>query len=284
MHGLFFVTWERYITERFGQPIFQIYRDAMGETTEIAPLANRVYSDEAFVARVYTLCRLISADPDTIFREYGRYFIINGLTRHLCAYLLLRVHNGRELLLAMREGHAQMRMMPEELTPPLFHYEISTTHTQNLVLLYDSPRKLCPVLLGAIEGAGERYGERANVVERSCMRHGAPLCRFEISFQPLNRLRQKSTERDKDVIHRQEKQLLAESVLLQLLYQEGTTLAELQMRLEKGVIHPQYLRPHLILEALRHLQYAGLVASTANQPGDTLMNRLYWRTPTTANP
>lgn len=283
MHGLLFVTWERYVAERFGQPIFQVYRDSIGETMETAPIANRVYSDETFVARVQTLCGLIGEDPDTIFREYGRYFIINGLTGYLCAYFLLQVHSGRDLLLAMREGHAQMRRMPDGLTPPLFNYETSTTHTQNLVLLYDSPRKLCSILLGAIEGAGERYGERANVIERSCMRYGAPLCRFEISFQPLNTFRQESGEGEEFYIHHQEKQLLAESVLLQLPYQKGSTLAELQMRLEKGAAHPEQLRPHLIVEALRHLQYAGLVASTANQPGDTLVNRLYWRTPTTIN-
>ncbi len=280
MHGLLFVTWERYVTERFGHPIFEVYRESMGETTEITPLANRVYSDETFVARVRSLCELIGADPNTIFREYGRYFIINGLTSHLCAYFLMRVHSARELLLAMREGHAQMRRMPDGLTPPLFNYEISKTHTQNLVLLYDSPRKLCPVLLGAIEGAGERYGEKANVSERSCMRYGAPVCRFEISFQPLNTPQQESEEGEEFYIHQQEKYLLAESVLLQLPYQKGGTLAELQMRLEKADTDPEQLRPHLILEALRHLQYAGLVASTANHPRDTPAARLYWRTPT----
>lgn len=283
MHGLLFVTWERYVAERFGLPIFQVYRDSIGETTETAPLANRVYSDETFVAGVQTLCGLTGTDPNAIFHEYGRYFIINGLTSTLCAYFLQRVHSGRELLLAMREGHAQMRRMPDGLTPPLFNYEISTTRTENLVLLYDSPRKLCSVLLGAIEGAGERYGERANISERSCMRYGAPICRFEISFQPLSTLQQESMEDEEFHIHQQEKQLLAEAVLLQLPYQKGSSLAELQMRLEKVAAHPEHLRPHLVLEALSHLQYAGLVASTANQPEDTLATRLYWRTPTTAN-
>lgn len=281
MHGLLFVTWEKYIVERFGQPIFQIYRDTIGETAETAPLANRVYSDETFIAGVQALCSLTGITANTVFREYGRYFIVNGLTSHLCAYFLMRVHSGRELLLAMREGHAQMRRMPDGLTPPLFNYKTSTTRNRDLVLLYDSPRKLCAVLLGAIEGAGERYGERVNIIERSCMRYGASVCRFDISFQPLNTLQQEDKEVEESHTRRQEKQLLADFVLTQLPYRKGATLADLQLRLEKIAAHPEKLRPHLILEALRYLQYAGLVASTANQPGDTLVLRLYWRTPTT---
>jgi hypothetical protein len=42
------------------------------------------------------------------------------------------------------------------------------------------------------------------------------------------------------------------------------------------------LRPSVLLEALHHLQFAGLIASTANQPGDTLTLRRYWRIPTPA--
>src|SRR6266513_3067893 len=40
------------------------------------------------------------------------------------------------------------------------------------------------------------------------------------------------------------------------------------------------IRPALLLEALRHLNYAGLVATTANHAGYDLMHRRYWRAPT----
>jgi hypothetical protein len=284
MHGLLFVTWEKYISERFGHQLLQTYRIFIGETAATAPLVSRVYSDEVFIIGVQALCRLTGLNVNTILHEYGRYFITNGLTSHLCAYLLTRVQSGRDLLLIMREGHAQMRRTSDGLTPPLFSYETSTVHPKGLVLLYDSPRKLCSVLLGAIEGAGERYGEQVNIIERSCMRYGASICRFEASFQTpvTSHLRQRELEE----LHarRKEKQLLADFVLTQLPYQQGTTLTELQLQLRLGTTaaHPERFRPHLILEALRHLQHAGLVASTANQPGDTLANRRYWRAPTIA--
>jgi hypothetical protein len=34
-------------------------------------------------------------------REYGRYFILNGLTGHLCTYRLAQVHSSHDLLLML---------------------------------------------------------------------------------------------------------------------------------------------------------------------------------------
>ena len=65
-----------------------------------------------------------------------------------------------------------------EWLPPLFTYEASSRPNE-VALIYDSPRHLCSVLRGAIEGAAERYGEHVRVIERSCMKRGATVCRFQ---------------------------------------------------------------------------------------------------------
>ena len=49
MHGLIFVTWEKYLARRFGNVFLQEYRDAIGETIALAPLADRVYDDGLFL-------------------------------------------------------------------------------------------------------------------------------------------------------------------------------------------------------------------------------------------
>src|SRR5205085_4581859 len=123
MHGLIFVTWEKYLSARFGEDLLSRYRKAIGETSANAPLVTHTYSDETLLAGLSTASKLTPYPADVLLREYGRYFIVNGLTRHLCAYLLTRVQSGRELLLTMRDAHAQMRRTPDALTPPLFEYE-----------------------------------------------------------------------------------------------------------------------------------------------------------------
>jgi Haem-NO-binding len=277
MHGLIFVTWEKYLTERFGNALLNKYRAAIGETPATSPLASHVYDDAMLLAGVGEAVRLTCLPADILLREYGRYFMLNGLTSHRCAYLLTQVHSGRELLLVMRDAHAQMRRTPDAITPPLFQYETTSSAHNRLTLVYDSPRQLCAVLLGAIEGAAERYGEQVQVIERTCMKQGASACRFELYFYggsswfletPEQRARQNA------------QQYLANLVLEVLPDNDGVTLAELQTWLDSWQGSPHKMRPSLLLNALHHLQHAGLVATTANQPDDDLMNRRYWRAPT----
>jgi len=282
MHGLIFVTWEKFLAERFGSSLIDAYRTAIGETPATSPLASRVYDDTTLLLGVNVACQLTGISANAILREYGRYFIINGLTSHLCAYLLTPVRNGRELLLAMRDAHAQMRRSPDGLTPPIFGFEAMPGKNNKFALIYDSPRQLCSVLLGAIEGAGERYGETANVVERTCMKQGALVCRFEVSFMasPNHVLQQQeSPEMQK---RRRMRQQLANQVLMALPVKDGVTLLELQEVLRSGTTQLAQLRPSVLLEALQHLQHAGLVASSANLSGEDLMHRRYWRVPTGA--
>ena len=280
MHGLIFVTWEKYISERFGETLLKEYREAIGETAATSPLASRTYSDEVLLAGVGAACKLTGLPLDTLLWEYGRYFMLNGLTSHLCAYLLTKVNNGRELLLMMRKAHAQMRRLPDGLTPPLFEYQAISASPHELALIYDSPRHLCALLWGAIEGAAQRYGQRVQVVEVSCMKHGAPICRFELHFSAPISKPLEALETPEQIAKRANQQQMANLVLSVLPTEYGLTLVELQEHLRVWGVNQQQIRPAVLLEALRHLQLAGLVSSTANRPGDNLANRRYWRTPT----
>lgn len=279
MHGLIFVTWEKYLTERFGNTFLKAYREIIGETSSTAPLVSRVYDDAILLAGVGAASQLAHFPAEVLLREYGRYFLINGLTSHLCMYLLSQIHSTRDLLLTMRQAHAQMHHIPDGLTPPIFAFEALPTSTNGLVLLYDSNRQLCPVLHGAIEGAAERYGERVYVAERSCMKLGDPVCRFEIHFSP-SPSRQATAETEEQAIRQATRQQLAELVLNALPDQEGMTLGDVQRALQRWQVNSSQLRPTILLEALHHLQHAGLVASSANHPGDDLGNRRYWRVST----
>jgi Haem-NO-binding len=277
MHGLIFVTWEKYLSERFKGSVLNEYRDALGGTQAPVLLASRVYDDEILLAGVAAASRITSVPAERLLREFGRYFMTNGLTRHLCAYILTQVHSGRDLLLAMHDSHEQMSRLPEGLTPPLFQYTIHPQQPDALTLVYDSPRKLCPVLIGAVEGAAERYGEQVHIVEQTCMKRGDLVCRFKIRFSASTTERLDTREQ---MERQQEKQQFAQFILSLLPDQGGVTLLELQKILALRGIKREWTRPALLLEALHHLHHAGLVATTANHAGDDLMHRRYWRAPT----
>lgn len=277
MHGLIFVTWEKYLLERFHGSVLAEYRQQLGLNAANSPLAIRTYSDELLLAGVGAAHKITRVPVDTLLREYGRYFIVNGLTRHRCAYLLSQAHNGRDLLLAMRDAHEQMKQLPDGLTPPLFEYRIHPRDPQTMVLIYDSPRKLCPLLTGAIEGTAEYYGEQVKVSEQTCMRNGDLACTFIITFSGVQVHGTESLEMQ---AHRKEQQLFADQIFALLPSMYGLTLSEIQEHLQRRGASQQELRPALILQALTQLHHAGLVASSANEEGDEFTQRRYWRVPT----
>lgn len=280
MHGLIFVTWEKYLAERFGTRLLHTYRSSIGETAASAPIANRLYDDATLLAGVGAASKLTHVDADTLLREYGRYFIVNGLTSHLCAYILQQVNDGRDLLLKMRSSHAQISRTAEMVTPPIFEYEVFSTNADALILSYDSPRKLCSVLYGAIEGAAERFNEQVHINERTCMKKGAAACRFELQFSHARGQTTSAIPREQQALNLQRQQF-SNLILSTLPEQGGVTLQELlqMLQLSSGLFDAHLLRPSKVVEALNHLQYAGFVSSTAMQAGDTFTNRRYWRTP-----
>ena len=280
MHGLIFVTWEKYLADRFGASLLKQYRAEIGETAATSPLASRTYSDDVLLAGVEAACRLTKMPLDTLLWEYGRYFMLNGLTSHLCAYLLTQVTNGRDLLLMMRRAHAQMRRLPDGLTPPLFEYQALSASPDELTLFYDSPRQLCALVRGSVEGAAQRYGQQVQVVEVSCMKRHASACQFQLRFTSPVSPPLESLETPEQITRRANQQQMANLVLSVLPTEDGLTLREVQNHLHTFEVKERQLRLAQLLKALRQAQYAGLVSSTANQPGDTLTNRRYWRTPT----
>src|SRR5437899_1892893 len=105
MHGLVFVTWEKYLLERFSGSALADYRRQLGLTATNSPLAVRTYPDELLLAGVGKAHEITHVSVNTLLKEFGHYFMVNGLTRHRCAYLLNQAHNGRDLLLAMHDAH-----------------------------------------------------------------------------------------------------------------------------------------------------------------------------------
>lgn len=280
MHGLIFVTWEKFLAERFGTKLLHTYRSSIGETAASAPLANRLYDDATLLAGVGVVCRLTNVDADALLHEYGRYFIVNGLTSHLCAYILRQVHDGRDLLLQMRSSHAQISRTAEMVTPPIFQYEVFSNNPDMLVLVYDSPRKLCSVLQGAIEGAAERFDQQVQINEHTCMKKGAVACRFEVRFSHA-KSHAASVVTPEQQVQNVQRQQFSNLILATLPNQGGITFRELlqMLKMSSGLFDINLLRPSKVTEVLNHLQYAGLVSSTATQAGDTFESRRYWRTP-----
>ena len=293
MKGIIFVVWEKYLTDRFGSDFIATYRNSIGEPPDQLPMSGRTYPDALLVKGLRTAGKLSFFTEDRLMFEYGRYFMLNGLVEYLCGYLLAQAWNACDLLLLMRDAHAQMRRTPDGVEPPLFAYEVLSEDHNHLILTYDSERKLCSLLEGCIHGSADRFGEKAYTRELSCMKRGGSVCRFEVRFEGESWAKRATPQ-----MIAQEKQRLSKQGLSNLVLQALASDSKASMTLDDiyhAVIqnqgpyfpeiyhHQQKLTPvHVsqVYTVLAKLMQVGLVASTANQQGDMFSNRRYWRAPT----
>ncbi|GHO49567.1 heme NO-binding domain-containing protein [Ktedonospora formicarum] len=293
MKGIIFVVWEKYLGERFGSPFLDRYRAAIGENQQNLPEIVRVYPDELLVKGLATASKMSLESEDALMVEYGRFFMLNGLVEYLCGYLLAQSWSGYELLLQMRDAHAQMRRTPDGINPPLFEYEVLSGDHKHMMLTYESNRRLCSLLEGCIYGAAERFGEKVRIRQHTCQKKGDSVCRFEILFEGDSWAKHATPDRIKQEKERLSKQGLS-NLILQVLSPNPNNAMDMfvikkAIEQHQGSYFPeiyqkqQQLGPvHIsqVFTTLAKLQQVGLVSSTANQGPDSFTQRLYWRSPT----
>ena len=64
------------------------------------------------------------------------------------------------------------------------HFHFDKDDRGRLILGYRSPRQLCHLAHGFIDGATAHFGERAEVEHLMCVHEGAPMCRIAVDWLP----------------------------------------------------------------------------------------------------
>ena len=80
-----------------------------------------------------------------------------------------------------RAIHSFVRAVHPDATPP--YLRVHRTSPSDVIIFYDSPRKLCFVAKGIVKGMARHFGERIGIVEERCMLTGAPDCTFVLSAE-----------------------------------------------------------------------------------------------------
>jgi predicted hydrocarbon binding protein len=64
-------------------------------------------------------------------------------------------------------------------SPPKLRCQMNAP--DEVVVVYDSPRKMCPLAKGIITGVAKHYGERVAIAEPRCMLKGASECQLVVN-------------------------------------------------------------------------------------------------------
>jgi hypothetical protein len=175
VHGLIFASFRDYLVTEHGAAL-------ANDVTAGEPryTLSEAYPDEQFLALLERACSLTGLAQDDLLFEFGVFTAARTFAR-LYAVVFRASPTARDFLLTVETPiHEVIRETMPEARPP--ELAVTDLGEQGLEILYTSPRRICAMLRGLVEGTGRVYGETLEVEEPECMHDGAPACRVLIRF------------------------------------------------------------------------------------------------------
>ena len=176
MHGLIFISFRDYLTASHGAGIESLVR-AGGPTY----LISEAYPDDRFAALVDRACEATGLDRETLLCNFGIFAAEKTFAR-LYPALFDICSSAREFLLTVEQPiHELVRVAIPNATPPKL--AVTELGESGVSIVYSSPRRMCALLRGLVEGTARHYGEVLRLEERTCMHRGESACTFELHFE-----------------------------------------------------------------------------------------------------
>jgi Haem-NO-binding len=175
VHGLIFASLRDYLVTEHGAGVANDVTAGEPQYT-----LSEAYPDEQFLVLLERACARTALSRDELLFEFGAFTAATTFAR-LYSVLFKLSPSARDFLLTVETPiHEVIRETLPGARPP----EIAVTDLgeEGLEIVYTSPRRICAMLRGLVEGTGRVYDEALQVEELECMHQGASACRFEVRF------------------------------------------------------------------------------------------------------
>ncbi|MET0554476.1 MAG: heme NO-binding domain-containing protein [Vicinamibacteria bacterium] len=176
MHGLIFVQLKKYASSRLGP-------EAWDELLRKAALTGRMYlpvqqyPDDEFAALVRALSLRTGGDADALLENLGAFMapelmrMYGSLLRPSWTTLDVVEHTEHTI-------HRVVRARNPGARPPELKAE--RTAPDEVVVTYDSPRRMCGFAKGVVRGLARHFRETVTLDEETCMLRGDACCRLRV--------------------------------------------------------------------------------------------------------
>ena len=175
MHGLIFASLRDYLATEHGP-------DVASDVTAGEPqyTLSEAYPDEQFLVLLERACERTGLSLEDLLFEFGVFTAATTFAR-LYSVLFKLSPSAREFLLTVETPiHDTVRVAMPDARPP--ELKVTDLGEEGLEIVYTSPRRVCAMLRGLVEGTGRVYGETLAVEEPECMHRGDPACRVVVQF------------------------------------------------------------------------------------------------------
>jgi heme-NO-binding protein len=171
MKGIVFNLLEEVVTAEHGERTWDALLVAAGVSGAYSSLGT--YPDEELGRIVGAASRALDTPPPDVVRWFGRK-AIPLLARSHPGFFAPHRHTLDFLLTLNTIIHPEVRKLHPDAIVPEFEFE--TLSPGVLRIGYRSPRRLCALAEGFIEGAADHFGESVTLEHSTCMLRGDEHC------------------------------------------------------------------------------------------------------------
>lgn len=176
MKGVVFNLLEQVVVREYGENVWDDLLDDAGLAGTYTSLGS--YPDEEIMSLVAAAAAALKLPPDEVLRWFGRR-AMPLLAGHYPVFFTPHQDTMSFVMSVNAIIHPEVRKLYAGAGCPNFHFEKDESGA--LLMGYNSPRKLCALAHGFIEGAGDHYGQTAAVEHPLCMHRGDERCLLRIT-------------------------------------------------------------------------------------------------------
>ena len=179
MKGAIFNALQELVEQQHGYEVWDAALTTCDLSSNGIYTSTKQYDDAELFAIVSYLSERLNVPVQDLVRAFGCF-----LFSHLILQAPLEAQNAPSLraFLMMVDSliHVEVKKLYQDANLPKFDYDEGDD--DKLVMIYKSPRKLCFLSEGLIEGAAIHFGESISIKQNTCMHEGADSCEIEVVF------------------------------------------------------------------------------------------------------
>lgn len=192
MHGLFLLEFKQYVMDSMGTDTWNTIAQETGLQDQLF-LPDQVYPDEHF--QVLLLSTSERRGPGALHETQEAF------GRHIAPRLLrmyrTQINPSWDALDVIENAetaiHRAVRLREPNADPP--RLRSIRTSPGEVVIHYDSPRRLCGVAIGIADGVSTHYHEELEIEEQGCTVRGDRSSQIHIRRTPVSSGRSRSVSR-----------------------------------------------------------------------------------------
>lgn len=178
MKGIVFNVLEQVVVANYGESVWDDLLDAAGSDGVYTSLGS--YPDEQMTNLVQAAANALGMPAADVVRWFGRQAMPRFAERY--PEFFVAYQSTRPFVLALNTIiHPEVRKLYTGAMCP--HFDFRDGDHGALMIGYHSPRKLCALAHGFIEGAADYYHEHAEVEHLQCMIRGDERCLMRMSVR-----------------------------------------------------------------------------------------------------